>query len=50
MAQVTLRAAIKQKAGHEPINCLDPIASMNLPPFKETIDLYHQTSGQSVIL
>lgn len=47
---MTLRAAIKQKDEHKPINYLDPIASMNLSPFKETIDLYHQTSRQSVIL
>lgn len=50
MVEVTLRAAIKQKDEHKPINYLNPIPSMSLSPFKETIDLDHWMPGQSVIL
>lgn len=46
---MTLRAAIKQKDEHKAINYLDPIASMNLSPFKATIDLHHELR-QSVTL
>lgn len=46
---MTLRAAIKQKDEHKAINYLDPIASMNLSPFKAGIDLHHERR-QSVTL
>lgn len=46
---MTLRAAIIQKDEHKAINYLDPIASMNLSPFKATIDLHHEMR-QSVTL
>lgn len=46
---MTPRAAIKQKDEHKAINYLDPIASMNLSPFKASIDPHHERR-QSVTL